>query len=180
MKEKLKNVKVAAARELNFKDGDKETIKCILITVPYPSLADTQKNIMKLQLEIEKKKNAPTFFIGLRTIVSKRVKAHASQMRPRNRTLTAVHDAFLEDLLYPAVITGRRIRYTGARNPVYKVTVNEESRKFIEPRVNIIKALYAKLTNRQLEVSFKSAISFVLHRKAKKTEAPATAAAPAN
>ena len=140
-----------------------------MISVPYPSLADTQKNIIKLLIEIEKKKGVATFIIGKRTIVSKRVKSNASQMRPRNRTLTAVHDAILEDLIYPAVITGRRIRYTGTRNPTFKITVNEEAQKFIAPRVDMIRHIYKKLTNRNVEIAFKSAINYVPHPAKKET-----------
>ncbi len=172
LKEKLRNLRIAGAKEMTLKDANgRELQKTVLITVPYPSLVDTQKNLMKLIFEIEKKKKLVTFIIAKRTIISKRVKLHASQMRPRNRTLTAVHDAILEDLIFPGHITGRRVRYTGTRCPTYKVTVNEEARKFTEPRLSLIVALYQKLTNRNLEITFKSAINFVPQLQIKKKEA---------
>jgi small subunit ribosomal protein S7e len=119
--------------------------------------------LIKLLIEIEKKKGVATFIIGKRNIVSKRVKAHASQMRSRNRTLTAVHDAILEDLVYPAVITGKRVRYTGTKNPTFKITINEEAQKFIEPRVSMIRHIYRRLTNRNVEITFKSFVNYVPH-----------------
>lgn len=171
-RDKLKNLKISGAKEMTLKDAEgRELHKTVLITVPFPSLADTQKNLIKLIFEIEKKKKLVTFIIAKRTIVSKRVKAHASQMRPRDRTLTAVHDSILEDLIFPAHITGRRIRYTGTRNPTYRVTINEEARKFTESRISLITALYHKLTNRNLEITFKSAINYVPQVVARKKEA---------
>jgi small subunit ribosomal protein S7e len=179
-KEKLKNIKISSAMEMTIKEENKETLKCILIYVPYPSLADTQKNYAKLLTEIEKKKGVITLFVGKRTIVSKRVKTNASQMRPRNRTLTAVHDSILEDLLMPAFITGKRVRYTGARSPIYRVTINEDSQRFMsDARLTVIKSIYKRLTNKTVEIGFKSAINYVQHRKGKPESATAQAPAAA-
>ena len=54
----------------------------------------------------------PVIVVANRTIISKRAKHHASQMRPRSRTLKAVHQAVLSDIVSPSSVVGRRIRAT--------------------------------------------------------------------
>lgn len=48
-------------------------------------------------------------------------KKGSAVQRPRSRTLTAVHDAILEDLVYPAEIVGKRVRYRIDGSKIMKV-----------------------------------------------------------
>lgn len=48
-------------------------------------------------------------------------KKGSAVQRPRSRTLTAVHDAILEDLVYPAEIVGKRVKYRIDGSKIMKV-----------------------------------------------------------
>merc|ERR1712137_392971 len=88
--------------------------KAVIVFVPVPQLRSFQKIQTRLVRELEKKFSGKHFvFIAQRGILPKptrKTKLRNKQKRPRSRTLTAVHDAILEDLVYPAEIVGKRIR----------------------------------------------------------------------
>ena len=58
--------------------------------------------------------------IATRRMLRPPKKGSAAQ-RPRSRTLTAVHDAMLEDVVHPAEIVGKRIRYRVDGSKIIKV-----------------------------------------------------------
>lgn len=62
--------------------------------------------------ELEKKfSDRHVVFVAQRRILPKEGrKSSAKQPRPRSRTLTAVHGAILDDLVYPSEIVGKRTR----------------------------------------------------------------------
>lgn len=81
------------------------------------------------------------FFVSQRRILPKptrKSRQKNKQKRPRSRTLTAVHDSMLEDLVFPAEIVGKRIRVKmdGAR--LFKVHLDKSNLTNIEHKVGVL------------------------------------------
>ena len=71
----------------------------VLITLPYickKAMISSNKLVIGL---LERKLNAYVTLTVKRAIQSKWIKTHKSQIRPRNRTLTQVHEDILDDLI---------------------------------------------------------------------------------
>lgn len=101
--EDIKKIKLSAAQYLG--EGDK---KVLHIVIPYPLYSLIKKNHSTIVPYLEGKFKCPVVLTAQRTILSKYGTLHlttfiekrkGSQKRPRSRTLTAVHDAFLEDIV---------------------------------------------------------------------------------
>ena len=100
--------------------------KAIVVFVPVPQLKAFQKIQVRLVRELEKKFSGKhVVFIAQRKILAKptRKANKLKQKRPRSRTLMAVHNAILDDLVYPAEIVGKRIRIRLDGSRLFKVYI---------------------------------------------------------
>merc|ERR1712002_500662 len=103
LKSQLRELHVTAAKEVDVGSGK----KAIVIFVPVLQLKAFQKIQTRLVRELEKKFSGKhVVFIAQRRILAKptRKANKLKQKRPISRTLTAVHNAILDDLVYPAEI----------------------------------------------------------------------------
>merc|ERR1711881_767735 len=167
-REDFKNIYIAGAREFQINQLGKRDKRVVLIYVPYPSLKSAQKLHYKIVNEIQKRKSIQAFITAKRTILSKWIKQHHSQMSPRSRTLTSVFDSILDDLLVPGNITARRIRHKLNGKLIYKIWVNEENRPYLEERADAISQIYEALTHRNIQVDFKNEPKYFKLRNFKK------------
>lgn len=114
----------------------------IIIYVPIPKLKQFQKIQTRLVRELEKKFSGKhVVFVGERKILPKptrKTRMKNKQKRPRSRTLTAVYDAVLEDLVYPAEIVGKRIRVRLDGSSLIKVHLDKNQQTTIEHKVCFI------------------------------------------
>lgn len=128
----------------------------LIIWVPVPQLAlihKVQQKQQRLIRELEKKfPDRHVLFLGERRILPKpgRKGSKQSQKRPRSRTLSAVHDALLEDLVYPADIVGKRLRYQVGGNRLYKVYLDPKEFTSVDYKVDSFQHVYTKITGKQV------------------------------
>lgn len=113
--------------------------KAIVIYVPVPKQKAFQKVQTRLVRELEKKfSGRHVVFCGEHKILPKPQRGRPDpnkQKRPRSRTLTAVYDNILEDLVYPAEIVGKRIRVKLDGLQLMKVHLDKNQQTTIEHKV---------------------------------------------
>jgi small subunit ribosomal protein S7e len=150
LKVSLRPLQIVSARELEVGHGK----IAIVIFVPVPLLSGFHKVQQRLTRELEKKfSDRHVIFIASRRILprpkrSNRSRTSQTQKRPRSRTLTAVHNAILEDVVYPVEIVGKRLRTKEDGSKVLKVILDEKERGGVDYRLDTYSEVYRKLTGR--------------------------------
>ncbi|OMO72466.1 Ribosomal protein S7e [Corchorus olitorius] len=124
--------------------------KAVVIYVPYRLRKAFRKVHMRLVRELEKKLSGKeVVLLATRRIVRPPKKGSAVQ-RPRTRTLTAVHDAMLEDLVHPAEIVGKRTRYQIDGSKITKVFLDPKEKNNTEYKLATLAGVYRKLTGKDV------------------------------
>ena len=85
---------------------------------------------------------------------SNRSRTSQTQKRPRSRTLTAVHDAILADLVYPVEIVGKRMRTKEDGAKILKVILDEKERGGVDYRLDTYSEVYKRLTGKGVNFEF--------------------------
>jgi small subunit ribosomal protein S7e len=153
LKASLRNIYITAAKEVDCGSGK----KAIILYVPFKLLKSVNKIHQKLVRELEKKfSGRQVLFIGQRTILGKGYSRDQKTRgpRPRSRTLTAVQDAILDDIVYPTEIVGKRTRVKTDGKRVMKVSLDSRDQANVEGRIETYAAVYGKLTNKQVVFDF--------------------------
>ncbi len=95
--------------------------------------------------------------IAQRTILPKTANRKAVQkgaVRARSRTLTAVQDAILEDIVYPTEIVGKRIRYKTDGTKTLKVLLDPKDVVNVETKLDTFAEVYSSLTSKDVVFEF--------------------------
>ncbi|KAJ9294539.1 hypothetical protein DTO271G3_6807 [Paecilomyces variotii] len=156
LKASLRPLQFVSAREIEVGHGK----KAIAIFVPVPLLQGFHKIQQRLTRELEKKfSDRQVLFIASRRILPRPKRSTTSrskltQKRPRSRTLTAVHDAILTDVVYPVEIVGKRVRTKEDGSKVLKVILDEKERGGVDHRLDAYGEVYRRLTGRNVVFEF--------------------------
>ncbi|KAI9736700.1 MAG: 40S ribosomal protein [Cirrosporium novae-zelandiae] len=156
LKSALRPLQFMSARELEVGHGK----KAIVIFVPVPLLHGFHKVQQRLTRELEKKfSDRHVLFLASRRILPRPKRSNRShttqkQKRPRSRTLTAVHSAILEDVVYPVEIVGKRVRTREDGSKLMKVILDEKERGGIDYRLDTYSEVYRRLTGRTVGFEF--------------------------
>jgi small subunit ribosomal protein S7e len=126
---------------------------------PY-RLAQGPAAVPSLTRELEKKfSDRHVLIVASRRILprpkrSNRSRTSQTQKRPRSRTLTAVHDAILTDLVYPVEIVGKRLRTREDGSKILKVVLDEKERGGVDYRLDTYTEVYKRLTGKGVNFEF--------------------------
>lgn len=153
LKGELKDILITGASEFEGKYRG-AVRQAVIIFFHYRSKCTLKKIHARLQSELTKRFRKPVVLLLQRTIIPKYFKTKGQQKRPYSRTLTKVHEGILEDLIYPAVVLGQRIRVKTDGKRVFKVLIDPLNREDIQEKLDVISAVYTKLTNKEVVFEF--------------------------
>uniref|UniRef100_A0AC35U9W5 40S ribosomal protein S7 n=1 Tax=Rhabditophanes sp. KR3021 TaxID=114890 RepID=A0AC35U9W5_9BILA len=147
---------IVGAKEIEFVGK-----KCIIIYVPVPQLKQFQKIQIEVARNLEKKFGGThVVFIAKRRILAKpqRGKKHkpTKQVRTRSRTLTTVHEAILNDMVYPAEVVGKRIRVKLDGKKLMKVHLDKAQENTIGYKIETFTSVYKALTGKDAVFEFQT------------------------
>jgi len=113
-----------------------------------------------LTRELEKKfSDRHVLFVASRRILPRASRSNRSrntlkQKRPRSRTLTAVHDSILTDLVFPVEIVGKRVRTKEDGAKILKVILDEKEKGSVDYRLDTYSEVYKRLTGKGVTFEF--------------------------
>ncbi|KAM7446941.1 Ras-related protein Rab-23 [Porites harrisoni] len=154
LRSSLRELYISGAKEIDVAGK-----KAIVIFVPVPQIRPFQKIQTRLVRELEKKFSGKhVVIVAQRRILPRQTRKsrNQKQKRPRSRTLTSVHDAILEDLVFPSEIVGKRTRVKMDGSRLIKVHLDKLQQTNVDHKLDTFSTVYKKLTGKDVVFEFPS------------------------
>eukprot|EP00461_Guttulinopsis_vulgaris_P002210 UN02211 len=149
--EEVKTLNICSVKEVQVSENK----KAYVIFIQFRQQKRVQKIQKRLIVEIEKKfPNTHVLIVAQRTVMSENMARWTNQKRAHSRTLTAVHNAILDDIVAPSTIVGKRIRFKTDGSQLLKVFVDKKDSKDVEEKLATFAKVYQKLTARNVVFQF--------------------------
>ncbi|CAJ1404640.1 unnamed protein product [Effrenium voratum] len=135
--------------------GVTELEHAMILHVPFRSWKAAKPIQSKLIKELEKKfSRQHVVLVANRTILDQSFRRKGLNVRPWSRTLTAVHEAMLEDLAGTEIV-GKRTHVGVDGKKVLKVLLSPKDKdKELESKLGTLSAAYKKLTTKDAVFTF--------------------------
>lgn len=146
LKSELKDLFINSASQYDV-SGNR---KAVVVHVPYRLRKAFRKIHVRLVRELEKKFSGKDVVLIATRRIMRPPKKGSAAVRPRSRTLTAVHEAILEDLVYPAEIVGKRVRYRVDGSKIMKIYLDPKERNNTEYKLETFGGVYRKLCGKDV------------------------------
>ncbi|KAL5988181.1 40S ribosomal protein [Asimina triloba] len=153
LKSDLKDLIINSAAQMDVA-GNR---KAVVIHYPYRLRKAYRKIHVRLVRELEKKFSGKDVILIATRRIMRPPKKGSAAVRPRSRTLTAVHDTILEDVVYPAEIVGKRIRYRIDGSKIIKIFLDPKERNNTEYKLETFTGVYRKLSGKDVVFEYPAA-----------------------
>ncbi|OXH05410.1 small subunit ribosomal protein S7e [Cryptococcus neoformans A5-35-17] len=148
LKSELRQLAFSSAKEVDVKGGK----KAVVIFVPVPMVKAFHKVQQRLTRELEKKLSDKFIvFLSQRRVLPKQSRSSASaqkQKRPRSRTLTAVHEKILEELVF------KRTRVAQDGSKLIRVYLDSKDQNNLEYKLDTFSSVYRNLAGKDVVFEF--------------------------
>merc|ERR1711953_132838 len=154
LKSEMKYLFILSAKEVVVAPNK----SAIVVVIPFRQITQFRRIHTRLVHELEKKFAKNVIIIAQRRILQKpgRNNRVSRQKRPMSRTLTSVHNAILDEVVFPAEITGKRLRYKLDGSKQLKVYLDKKDESTWSDKLETFQAVYHKLTGKETVFTFDS------------------------
>ncbi|KAH3768101.1 small subunit ribosomal protein, cytoplasmic [Pelomyxa schiedti] len=153
MREEIKNLYCLSAKMVAV---DKKR-RAIVVFIPYRFLRQYHRIQARLIPELEKKLNGKhVIIVAQRSIIfkAKRGEKGYGKPRPHCHTMTAVHEAILNDIVFPTEIVGKRTRFRVDGSKLTTVHLDPRDPHHVKEKIKTFTTVYRKLTGRSIHFTF--------------------------